>query len=247
MTTTNNHLLLIEQVGGVEKARVIVEGAPETSQFWRDMDSICSPNEILYYVEGPLFWIVWDVEKQKWVESIISEGSEYIIEQLQSLDELRTAIEHYYYGRSEAEELAAYAELSHEKIEGGAMLVGDFSEARKKVDQLLLGNSEGFKAYVVSKFPNRSPKTLFQQERINHSEYKFMVPEVQLMSEVWQLRQAEIDRLEEWNLNQARSIKAYQGEDEDLKALLQKLIDDEYTTMRPSMAYEIQKALRGES
>lgn len=32
---------------------------------------------------------------------------------------------------------------------------------------------------------------------------------------------------------------------EQLKELLQKLIDDEYTTMRPSMAYEIQKALRG--
>ncbi|WP_152033033.1 hypothetical protein [Acinetobacter wuhouensis] len=59
-------------------------------------------------------------------------------------------------------------------------------------------------------------------------------------------RQAEIDRLEEWNSNQAQSIKTYQGEDKDLKALLQKLIDDEYTTMRPSMAYEIQKALRGE-
>lgn len=61
-----------------------------------------------------------------------------------------------------------------------------------------------------------------------------------------QSRQAEVDRLEEWNSNQAQSIKAYQEEGEDLKALLQKLIDDEYTTMRPSMAYEIQKSLRGE-
>ena len=67
-----------------------------------------------------------------------------------------------------------------------------------------------------------------------------------LQWEAWQEQQAEINRLEEWNSNQARSIKTYQGEDEDLKALLQKLIDDEYTTMRPSMAYEIQKALRGE-
>lgn len=60
-----------------------------------------------------------------------------------------------------------------------------------------------------------------------------------------QSRQAEVDRLEEWNSNQSQSIKAYQEEGEDLKTLLQKLIDDEYTTMRPSMAYEIQKALRG--
>ncbi|KJV39371.1 hypothetical protein VH96_13920 [Acinetobacter indicus] len=62
-----------------------------------------------------------------------------------------------------------------------------------------------------------------------------------------QSRQAEVDRLEEWNSNQAQSIKAYQEEGEDLKTLLQKLIDDEYTTLRPSMAYEIQKALRGTS
>lgn len=62
-----------------------------------------------------------------------------------------------------------------------------------------------------------------------------------------QSRQAEVDRLEEWNSNQAQSIKAYQEEGEDLKTLLQILIDDEYTTLRPSMAYEIQKALRGTS
>ncbi|WP_151778777.1 hypothetical protein [Acinetobacter bereziniae] len=62
----------------------------------------------------------------------------------------------------------------------------------------------------------------------------------------WQSRQAEVDQLEEWNSNQAQSIKSYQEEDEATKKLLQKLIDDEYTTMRPSMAYEIQKVLRGE-
>ena len=74
----------------------------------------------------------------------------------------------------------------------------------------------------------------------------YRVLPVQMAWVAWRSRQAEIDRLEEWNSNQARSIKTYQDEDEDLKALLQKLIDDEYTTMRPSMAYEIQKALRGE-
>ena len=63
----------------------------------------------------------------------------------------------------------------------------------------------------------------------------------------WNARQDEIDRLEEWNSNQAQSIKAYQEEGEDLKALLQKLIDDEYTIMRPSMVYEIQKTLRGDN
>ncbi|RKG31476.1 hypothetical protein [Acinetobacter tianfuensis] len=49
------------------------------------------------------------------------------------LKDLKSKIDHHYYGRSEAEELAAYVELSQEKIEGGAMLVGDFSEAKKKI------------------------------------------------------------------------------------------------------------------
>ena len=49
------------------------------------------------------------------------------------LSDLEAKIDQHYYGRSEAEELAAYAELSQEKIEGGAMLVGDFSEAKKQI------------------------------------------------------------------------------------------------------------------
>lgn len=45
-----------------------------------------------------------------------------------SIAEFKAQIDHHYYGRSEAEELAAYAELSQEKIEGGAMFVGDNSK-----------------------------------------------------------------------------------------------------------------------
>ena len=33
-TTTNNHLTLIEQVGGIEKAKAIVEGAPKWAKYW---------------------------------------------------------------------------------------------------------------------------------------------------------------------------------------------------------------------
>lgn len=103
-----------------------------------------------------------------------------------------------------------------------------------------------FEEFIVKKYPNRSPKVLLQKFQDADGTWFYGVKEVQDQSEAWQARQAEINRLEEWNSNQARSIKTYQGEDEDLKALLQKLIDDEYTIMRPSMAYEIQKALRGE-
>lgn len=52
--------------------------------------------------------------------------------------------------------------------------------------------------------------------------------------------------LEHWNKNQYQLIKQNESNYQSLQHLLQKLIDDQYTTMRPSMAFEIQKALRGE-
>ena len=82
---------LIEELG-IEKARAIVDGAPRGAEKWRDMDSVCHPNEILYYAKGPHFWVVWDVEKSCWVVSIIHDDSEYILDQLQDLRDLRTAI-----------------------------------------------------------------------------------------------------------------------------------------------------------
>lgn len=104
MTTTNN---LIEQVGGIEKAREIVAGAPDSHYCTGISD----------YTDG------YD-DDEKCPDCV-------------GIQDLRTTIEHHYYGRSEAEELVAYAELSQEKIEGGAMLVGDFSEARKIIDKQL--------------------------------------------------------------------------------------------------------------
>ena len=82
---------LIEKLG-IEKARAIVGGAPRGAEKWRDMDSVCHPNEILYYAKGPHFWVVWDVEKSCWVVSIIHDDSEYILDQLQDLSGLRTEI-----------------------------------------------------------------------------------------------------------------------------------------------------------
>lgn len=117
---------LIEKLG-LEKCKQIVDGAPEGSEMWRDMDSVCSPGEVLYYWWFGGALLVHDVEKG-WVKSIYHDGSEYILDQLELLSDLKSEIDHHYYGRSEAEELAAYAELSQEKIEGGAMFVGDNSK-----------------------------------------------------------------------------------------------------------------------
>jgi len=85
---------LIEKLG-FGKCKAIVDGAPRGAEKWRDMDSVCHPNEILYYAKGPHFWVVWDVEKNCWVVSIIHDGDEYILDQLQDLSELRTAIADY--------------------------------------------------------------------------------------------------------------------------------------------------------
>ena len=49
------------------------------------------------------------------------------------ITDLRTAIDHHYYGQSEEKELKQYAVLSQEKIEGGAMLVGDNSKVVQMV------------------------------------------------------------------------------------------------------------------
>lgn len=84
-------MYLIKELG-LEKCKQIVDGAPRGAEKWRDMDSVCHPNEILYYAKGPHFWVVWDVEKSCWVVSIIHDDSEYILDQLQDLRDIRTEI-----------------------------------------------------------------------------------------------------------------------------------------------------------
>ena len=106
---------LIEKLG-LEKCKQIVDGAPRGAEKWRDMDSVCSPNEILYYAKGPHFWVVWDVEKKCWVVSIIHDGDEYILDQLELLSDLKAQIDQHYYGQSEEKELEQYAVLSREKL-----------------------------------------------------------------------------------------------------------------------------------
>lgn len=63
----------------------IKKNAPQGATHWRDMDSICSPNEILYYCNPFGIWCVWDVDKQRWLKSIIHDNSTYILDQLNPL------------------------------------------------------------------------------------------------------------------------------------------------------------------
>lgn len=62
-----------------------------------------------------------------------------------------------------------------------------------------------------------------------------------------QSMQAKIDELEQWNKNQYQLIQQKESENQSLKELLQKLLDDKHTLMRPSIAYECFEALRGDS
>lgn len=50
-----------------------------------------------------------------------------------NLADLKSEIDQHYYGQSEEKELEQYAVLSQEKIEGGAMLVGDNSKVVQMV------------------------------------------------------------------------------------------------------------------
>ena len=63
----------------------IRKGAPIEATHWRDMDSICSPNEILYYCNAFGVWCVWCVVKKKWLKSIMHDDNDFILDQLKPL------------------------------------------------------------------------------------------------------------------------------------------------------------------
>lgn len=81
---------LIEKLG-LEKCKAIVDGAPEGSEMWRDMDSVCSPGEVLYYLWFGGALLVHDAERG-WIKSIYHDGNEYILDQIEELDDLRAAL-----------------------------------------------------------------------------------------------------------------------------------------------------------
>lgn len=81
---------LIEKLG-LEKCKQIVGGAPEGSEMWRDMDSVCSPGEVLYYWWFGGALLVHDAEKG-WIKSIYHDGNEYILDQIEDLHDLRSAL-----------------------------------------------------------------------------------------------------------------------------------------------------------
>ena len=115
---------LIEELG-IEKCRAIVEGAPDwASHYVPDRDkTICCHNEDHFYFRDQ-----------------VKLGVEHI-----RLNDLRTAIADYdnhWYGQSEEKELEQYAILSQEKIEGGAVFVGNFTVIQQQLQSELNNCSE---------------------------------------------------------------------------------------------------------
>ena len=62
----------------------IKDGAPSGAQYWRDMDSVCHPMEILYYKWFGGVLSTYEGEKG-WVKSIYHDDNEYILDQLKPL------------------------------------------------------------------------------------------------------------------------------------------------------------------
>lgn len=101
-----------------------------------------------------------------------------------------------------------------------------------------------FEEFIKAKYPARSPKVLFQLDDVDGSKF-YMVKEVQDQAEAWQARQAEVDakdarikELEHFNENQYKAINQRDLEFKKLRDLICKMLEDEHTYMRPSMAHE---------
>lgn len=69
----------------------------------------------------------------EWAKSYCIEAADYWNEESKypccvDVSDIKSEIDHHYYSQSEEKELEQYALLSQEKIEGGAMLIGDNSK-----------------------------------------------------------------------------------------------------------------------
>ncbi|WP_151838705.1 hypothetical protein [Acinetobacter radioresistens] len=110
----------------IEQMQQIVSDAPENSQ----VVIPCSDGVMYFAQREDGKWFRYSDGYQKWLEYF---GKCDPMDVAIKLADIKSEIDHHYYGRSEAEELAAYAELSQEKIEGGAMFIGDNSKVVQMV------------------------------------------------------------------------------------------------------------------
>src|SRR5690606_41675124 len=116
---------------GLEKCKQIVDGVPEHSP-------------------------IYDLELKKYVNrEDVSIAMVFFPERFLWVSKLKDGVDHHYYSQSEEKELEQYELLSQEKIEGGAMLVGDFSKARERIQSVFDDGAD----YVTDIRNHISPNT----------------------------------------------------------------------------------------
>ena len=81
MTTINNSENLIEKVGGIEKAREVVAGAPDEASFYQEID-----DQIIYILDGGGIHWWFNPNDNSWNKDYSDKRT------MQSLNDLRTAI-----------------------------------------------------------------------------------------------------------------------------------------------------------
>lgn len=93
---------LIEKLG-LEKCQEIVSAAPDLSP-------------------------IYDLEQKKYVDrKDVSIAMGFFKDRFLWVSDIKLEVDQWYYGQSEEKEIKQYAALSQEKIEGGAVFVGDNS------------------------------------------------------------------------------------------------------------------------
>lgn len=80
MTTINNSQL-IEKVGGIERAREIVSGAPDEASFYQN-----TGDQVGYILDGGGIYWWWNSQDNSWNKDYSD------VRTMQSLNDLRTAI-----------------------------------------------------------------------------------------------------------------------------------------------------------
>ncbi|MFN3074050.1 hypothetical protein ACK1JC_10580 [Acinetobacter sp. TY2] len=137
---------LIEKLG-IEKCRAIVDGAPEDGTHFK-LSFGLSIFYLLSSDDGASPAGLWidDGDESHWSVSSYKNFELFVAEnRFISLKDIRTEIADYdnhWYGQSEEKELEQYAILRQEKIQGGAVLVGNFTVIQQQLQSEINNCSE---------------------------------------------------------------------------------------------------------
>lgn len=230
----------------IEQMQQIVSGAPENSQ----VVIPCSDGVMYFAQREDGKWFRYSDGYQKWLEYF---GKCDPMDLAIKLSDLKAQIDQHYYGQSEEKELEQYADLTGIKELTECLQTPDLSEVRKEelaqdwkgmdgacAFSLIERHADNWKeiGYMMQMWLDTNQQDLKAQLECCRRENAVLLGKVGE-------GEKRVSELNQWNSNQYELIKRNESHTQSLRHLLQKLIHDDYTTMRPSMAYEIQEILRG--